>query len=345
MQEALTDEINYLSAAYPFELFNRNMIVSLNYQYLYEFDRTIKANFVSYSTGSSIRFAQHMNFKQRGKLSALSPAYAIQITPDLSLGVTCNIWTDKLFWSNGWTSDTRIKGTIGRAGKAPAGFKAWDHDRYHGFSGFNMNLGFLWDINRFIRIGAVLKTPFTGELTHERTVTSRVTSSIGGSTSTTLHIREDVDLHMPMSYGAGCALRCTDAFTVSFDIFRTEWSKFKLEDAQGSRMNPVTGQPTRQSRTYATHQVRLGAEYLFVLTKTVIPVRCGLFYDPEPSTKSPEDFWGFSAGSGISLGKFICDFAYQFRMGKDVEGDVLSIPSAHADVKQHLFLTSFIYHF
>ena len=33
------DDLNYLSIAYPFKLFERNMIVSLNYQLLYEFNK------------------------------------------------------------------------------------------------------------------------------------------------------------------------------------------------------------------------------------------------------------------------------------------------------------------
>ena len=345
MQETSADEINYLSAAYPFQIFRRNMIVSINYQYLYAFDRNLDSDFISLSKDKSMRGIQHMNFKQRGKLAALSPAYAIQITPNLSLGATLNVWTDKLFWRNGWTADTRIKGALGRVGKPASSFTARDYDRYHGFSGLNMNLGLLWDVNSLIRIGAVVKTPFTGELKHDRTVTTLNRSPSGTGTKTKLRIHENVDMSMPCSYGIGTALRFTDEFTLSFDVFRTEWSHFKLEDEKGMRKNAVTGKPSHESKTYATHQVRLGGEYLFVLTKTVIPLRAGVFYDPEPSEKSPEDFYGFSLGSGFSVGNLIFDCAYQFRFGKGVDGDVLDIPSAKADVKQHLFLTSFIYHF
>ncbi len=35
-------DINYLSAVYPFHLLNRNMVVSLNYQHLYDFNREWK---------------------------------------------------------------------------------------------------------------------------------------------------------------------------------------------------------------------------------------------------------------------------------------------------------------
>ena len=91
--------------------------------------------------------------------------------------------------------------------------------------------------------------------------------------------------------------------------------------------------------------MRLGAEYLFIFTKTVIPLRGGLFYDPEPSEKNPDDFWGGSIGTGISIGDLIFDCAYQFRYGNNVGGGVRGISSTRVDVTQHLLLISFIYHF
>ena len=180
IQKTWSTDLNYASIAYPFELFERNMIFSLNYQRLYEFDRDIKTNINTKIITPSLTprlTEQKVKFRQRGKLCALSPAYAIDITPTFSLGCTFNIWTDKLFWSNGWTSDTTIDAKIyqnpKRHSKGLLTFreKSRDHDRYSGFSGFNMNLGFMWDINRFVTIGGVVKTPFTGDMDHERVET------------------------------------------------------------------------------------------------------------------------------------------------------------------------------
>lgn len=352
VQKTLTKDLNYLSFAYPFKLFHRNMIVSLNYQHLFEFDRNIKLDFFSQSSSPFARFEQNLDFRQRGALRAFSPAYAIQITPDLALGITLNFWTDKLFWSNGWESDSTVNGTgtLALGGSQTPFFrfnyKVKDRDRYFAFSGFNMHLGFLWNINRFLSLGAVVKTPFKADLEHERLTQSimRLTDGSAFSQSTS-RIDEEVDLEMPLSYGMGLALRFSDAFSMSLDVFRTEWSHFILEDGKGNHMSPITGKPSQKSHINATHQVRLGAEYLIICQNTVIPLRCGLFYDPEPSEKSPEDFYGFTLGTGISIGDLIVDFAYQFRYGDDVEGEVLDIPSTKADVTQNLLLLSAIYHF
>ncbi len=350
IQKDSSTDLNYLSIAYPFELFERNMIVSLNYQQLYDFDRDIQTNLTSTSIKAAATLKQKIKFRQSGKLRALSPAYAIEITPDFSLGFTFNIWTDKLFWSNGWTSDTTTYGKtyeggmLNSRGRLTSTIKTTDHDRYYAFSGFNMHIGFLWDINRFVTIGGVVKTPFTADVKHERVVTymSRPGASLFPTKS---RLKEDVDLDMPLSYGLGVALRFTDKLTMSFDVYRTEWDHFRLKDGKGNYINPITGKRNHDSDVDSTTQVRLGAEYLLVFTKTVVPLRCGLFYDPEPSEKNPDDFWGFTLGTGISIGDLVFDCAYQFRYGNNLGGDVFDIPSTSADVTQHLLMWSFIYHF
>jgi len=351
LEKALSKDLNYLSIAYPFEFLERNMIVSLNYQLLFEFDRNIRTNVTEQTIAPTKLFKQKVKFRQRGNLRTLSPAYAIEVTPNFSLGFTFNIWTDNLFWSNGWESNTIIKGKtytgglFNSKGRLTSIVKSKDYDRYYGFSGFNMHIGFLWDINRFVTIGGVVKTPFTADLEHERVVINTTKATGVPFLRTSWRMDEDVELEMPLSYGLGLAVRFTDRFTVSLDVFRTEWDHFRLEDGRGNRMSPITGKPSYKSPTEETHQVRLGAEYLFIFPKTVIPVRWGLFYDPEPSEKNPEDFWGVSLGTGVSIGDLIFDCAYQFRYGDDVEGDVFNVPTTSAEVMQHLLLVSFIYHF
>jgi long-chain fatty acid transport protein len=92
--------------------------------------------------------------------------------------------------------------------------------------------------------------------------------------------------------------------------------------------------------------VRIGGEYLFIPRTgiTVIPLRAGLFYDPEPSEGDVKNFYGFSVGSGIAYKGVIFDMAYQFRWGKGVDTGNL-IQGSEADVYQHTFLASLILHF
>jgi len=348
MQESENREINYFSIAYPFVMFERNMIVSLNYQRLYDFERDMKLDYQTEPLGWQGLDAgfQKIDFRQYGGLKALSPAFAVEITPAFSLGITLNIWTDKLFWSNGWESDSRSLLTQPGAWFQDRYVRSVEHDRYYDFHGINLHLGFLWKPNSFLTIGGVVKTPFKAKARHEKRFES--TSDQLGSLvirEGVFSFKENIDLEMPLSYGIGAAFRFSDRLTVSMDVFRTEWSNFILEDGFGQRTSPVTGKPSHETDVKATHQVRLGMEYLFILTRTVIPLRLGLFYDPEPSEKNPQDFWGFSVGTGFSAGKTVVDLAYQFRFGNNVQGVLLGVPETDADVKQHRRLLSVIYHF
>lgn len=347
MQESDNREINYFSIALPFVLFERNMIISLNYQRLYDFERDLSLDYHTEPAGflGLDQTRSKLDFRQYGGLNAISPAFAVEITPSFSAGMTLNIWTDKLFWRNGWESDAVSYSTVSQFGAWDKKIRFAEHDRYYDFHGLNFHLGFLWKPTSFLTIGGVVKTPFEARARHEKRAHTTVTQFGSGTSSGALEFKEDVDLEMPLSYGLGMALRFNDRLTVSMDVYRTEWSRFIIEDGAGVRRSPVTGKLSHETDVKATHQVRLGMEYLFILTRTVIPLRLGLFYDPEPSEDNPEDYWGFSVGTGFSAGPAVVDAAYQFRFGRHVEGDVLGIPDTDADVEQHLVKVSVIYHF
>ena len=150
---------------------------------------------------------------------------------------------------------------------------------------------------------------------------------------------------MPMSYGLGLAWRLSDALTLDLDVYRTHWDDYVLTDGGGNEMNPITGKPKTQSSTKPTTQVRLGGEYLFIGNTAVFPVRAGLFYDPEPAEKSPDDFYGFSVGTGVAYKRIVYDIAYQYRFGRGVRTTTVGNEDSSQDVDQHTVYMSLIYHF
>ena len=136
-----------------------------------------------------------------------------------------------------------------------------------------------------------------------------------------------------------------DKLTLDLDVYRTDWSDYVLHDAEGNALNPITGKSQGDSDVSDTTQVRMGGEYLMIGEKAVIPLRAGIFYDPEPAEGSPDDFWGFSIGSGIAYKKFIFDIAYQYRFGRDVRTVTVGGEDSSQDVDQHTVYMSVIYHF
>ena len=84
-------------------------------------------------------------------------------------------------------------------------------------------------------------------------------------------------------------------------------------------------------------------EYLIENTQRKIPIRMGAFYDPEPAGGQPDDFYGISFGTGIIYNElFSLDFAYQFRLGKKKNAEVIEGQNISSKVTQHYFYTSII---
>ena len=341
-QSISEERINYLSAAYPFSFFGHNMIVSLNYQNLYDFTRDWKFPLTEQS--EIISLTQNIDYQQEGGLSAIGIAYGMQITPQFSFGFTLNFWEDGIY-NNDWKQTTHQQGSGTVLGN-PCTFESAMNDKYS-FNGFNINLGILWNITNKVTLGAVFKTPFEADLRHESTFIYSLDypEHPEAYSSDSISSIEDETLDMPMSYGIGLAYRFSDLFTASLDIYRTEWGDFILTDSKGNETSPITGRPISESDIGPTHQVRTGGEYLLIKPKYVIPLRGGVFYDPAPAEGSPDDYFGFSLGSGITYGRFIFDIAYQYRFGNNVGTSILKNLNFSQDVEEHTVYSSVIIHF
>jgi len=363
-------DLNYMSVVYPFMWQKRNFVISLNYQNLYSLNRNMQFQYTYDEPKLTIDY--DVTFKQEGNLKAISPALAVFLTPKLFFGMTLNFWSDD-FFDNGWVEHYRKSGKGLYEGIMEVEIYTDKIDRYS-FSGcnlkfsqllgdifsfdlhrvkdrctnFNMNLGLLWDINRYITLGAVIKTPFTARFRHEgKTITHTIFPKapeydkiFGPATQTAYQT-----LTMPPAYGIGLAIKPSARRIIDLDIYRIEWDDYVLCDASGNKIDPITRDPKAESSLKATHHVRLGCEYVFLCKKFTLSPRLGLFYDPEPARNNPDDFYGFGLGAGITFGPLAVDWAYQYRFGKNVEGDSIKGEMSSADVKQHLFYNSIIYYF
>lgn len=195
-------DINYASIASPFVAFDRNVTVSLNYQHLY--DLTKQNNFTQNLSGVVVG---QRNFSQTGKLYALSPAMALQVTEGFYIGGTANIW-ESIFGTNGWDDQESFTGNS-------TNFLDSNTSNRGRFSGLNGNIGFLWNISGGLSLGGVYKTAFDADLEVE---TDRNTP-----TQTLPSLHRNYTLKMPASYGLGLAYRYNDTLTLSADLYRTEW--------------------------------------------------------------------------------------------------------------------------
>jgi long-subunit fatty acid transport protein len=336
-----TDGINYAAIAYPFQALGRNMVFSLNYQRMYEMNKKVAFNY-KWDLGGGSYKDDTIAFYQKGYLYALSPALAVQVRPAFSLGATLNFWRNNL-GLNGWENTYRSSGTGNVLGNSFTDNVVWKMNSR--FEGVNANLGALWNVTDAFAIGGVYKTPFDGKIKQEQYFYQ---SQVLGGTPTVSPPQEtsnDLTMKMPASMGLGFQYRQSDTLTLALDLYRTQWSQFLIKDPSGNEINPLDGKPISDGRLMDTMQVRLGAEYLFIGNNSTIALRAGVFSDPEPSRDKEDKFYGMSLGTGYSTGKFAVDASYQYRQGKDVDGDIAYVQPKSVDITQHTVMLSGIYYY
>jgi long-subunit fatty acid transport protein len=141
--------LNYFSASYPFNALNRNMVVSLNYQRLYDFDYNLDYRFeatVPLGGPLFVTTEQDIHYTQEGTLGPLGLAYTVEITPRVSVGFTLNIWSDDLGYDNSWKETMQAHVETVVTGGPPIPPSITDItiiDEYSDFSGWNANFGVL----------------------------------------------------------------------------------------------------------------------------------------------------------------------------------------------------------
>ncbi len=354
IEEASLDifHLNYLSGVIPFTLMRRNFVFSLNYQHIYEF---YKENVYTWKELYSLPVinVSHTNRKyQKGSLYTLSPALAMQIIPSLFVGLTFNFW-EKDILDNGW-ENIDIQDAYGIDFGNEKSSHIETYERYD-FSGFNMHIGFLYKSDPFVlwggrkkfRIGGVIKTSFKAdiqrdilEISYEKYPDNPVLNSyiVSGLYTNPM-------LKMPFSYGLGASLDISESFSLAFDVYHTNWEEYLLIYPNGSESSPISAKFSTQHNIKSTTQIRLGAEYLIQKPGKIIPVRFGIFYDPEPSMGKPDDLYGISLGTGISYKElFSVDFAYHVRFGHKRKAESIQGQDIPGDVIQHFLYTSIIYY-
>lgn len=366
-------KVNYFSAVYPipWTLAGRNFVVSLNYQRKYDFDRDLRVRFLQLgaSAGSVIERLQTVDYKQRGILAALSPAFGFEITDTLSVGMVLNIYDQSLLPDNEWEVRqvnrirTAIDGVI-----PPFGFvKFQQEERYRNFEGMNFTVGTLWKPTERLSIGAVYHSKFTADVDYMLYQNVLVSNSLAGGI---LQRKRPQQYTFPSAFGLGVAYRFpNDKLTLTFDVTRREWDQFVILDPHNlslamQRRSAVSGLPKWMSPHDPTYTVRLGMEYVFVNERKpkqdYLPsLRAGVFYDPEPSSGRPDrwyglgnatgsvdDYFGVTLGVGVLIKNRVnLDAAYVYRWGTDVRKDTFGLAGTDADVDQHILYFSTVIYF
>mgnify|MGYP001809904516 CR=1 FL=1 len=348
-------ELNFASVVLPFAAGERNIVFSISRQQLFSFDRSMQFGLdKSQHSGlsgpiisQSVTVSHEQDFEQEGSLSAVGFSGAMELTPRLALGFTINTWNDGIAGGNSWTKDESDTARAHIRTETISGVFERDiltrldlHDERTLESGVNANMGLLWSVGERWTIGLSGKTPFTADIERD-SETASTDLSTGIRTESASHTGEEMDF--PGSVALGAAFRQSDFFSMSADVTRVEWGDFLLKNANGS-VSPITGQSAGESDVPPTYAVRVGAEWLKPVGRTIIPLRIGAFYDPEPLAGECRDAWGVGGGTGLLLGdRAAFDVSYTYRWAEDTPVDGVTDGSLSDD--RHLVMFSTIFYF
>jgi long-subunit fatty acid transport protein len=327
--------LNYASLVQPFYWLERNWAISANYLRLYSFDS--KFAFPVNSTPSNLQIDLEHRFEQEGEFSVVSPAIACDVTPRLALGLALYLWDDNLTHSSSYRTESQSSGTYTTAGTAIP-FTNLTRDSFTVTGGQSLAIGGLYRMDKNLALGMVFKPAFSLRLEHH----SRVYSTQDAMTLQDTLQYDDQELEFPAMVGLGLACYPKGHWTLAMDICWTDWSAYqRVED--GRRVNPLTGRAG--DRLADTWTCRLGCETIIVGKNWLIPLRCGLGYDPEPRVDGIDDFYTISLGGGFQRGPIMLDLAYEYRFGNDTTNSGLAGLDASQDVRRHRLMLSLIGYF
>jgi hypothetical protein len=324
--------LDFTALTYPLRLWGTTGSAQVSFQRAipFGFDRTID------------RGDLQLLIDAGGGFDVIALGTGLKITPTLRVGATVNRWT------NGYRQ-TRVR-TVRR--------RLRQEDDFHILGGWNFNLGLIWSPIEQLNVGLVGKTPFTADVRLTRTRVDIISQEAGQPDVVipSMASRDDVKLDFPGAVGTGVSWRPQSALTVSADYTRTFWSSAEIHNyfvllpplppEQEPRppfvADTLVYPNVRADEQADSVQVRLGVEYVLTKTRLKIPLRVGYFNDRQYTLDAfgnAPHFNGFTAGTGVSLGPVLLDFAFLYESGQYVEATTGSVTS----VKSRRFLASGIY--
>jgi long-subunit fatty acid transport protein len=221
------------------------------------------------------------------------------------------------------------------------------------FRGMNATLGSLLTVSEPLTLGFCLDLPWKARARQTKTVLSdlELIDQFGNKhvTTQTTRTSKDVEFEYPLYWALGSVWRWNNRLSTSFDVSQTWWSDYSFKEEGGTRKNPLDGSDHGEHPLDDCWSLRTGTEYLWVLKRTEIPLRGGLSWEQRPAIGKPDEYWGISLGTGISIGKgpnkVIIDIAYTYTFANSVMGSLVPDKDIGSDVQRHDVYVSCIYHF
>ncbi len=297
-------KLNSIGFAFPIPTYRGSLVFAVGYNKVRDFDGGF--TFMGFNPIDTIRAYQSFNEIEEGSLNNWVFAGAIQVTPNLSLGASFNLWRgeDNYNWSlneedvlNIYTYDT---------------FGYIQHIQTK-FSAANFKIGAFYQLGFLGRIAATISTPVSidaKESWNESVTQIEDADSPYQDYEDYQSGKWDYSFKTSYVFTAGAALTLLPNIVISGDVEYNDWSQMRYTS------EPPVGNQYRKNLDFKnnfrpTTTLRVGGELTVPFINTQL--RAGITHQPSPLKYAPSeaDRNYITLGCGVLLDKQVkIDIAY-----------------------------------
>ncbi|WLT32896.1 OmpP1/FadL family transporter [Geothrix sp. PMB-07] len=336
----------FASFSVPWKLNGRNIVFLLSYQKAFDFAYNSDVDYLASSNGGATSQAISQQVHQTGGVNVFSVALGAEVSHRMLLGVAVNSWQGRSTFSSFSQRTTSGVNLL---------FDS-ELSQESTFHGLNATLGLIWR-SQWLNIGMTYRTPFrasyvfTNDYKYVDSVTGLIKQETGLATA--------AEIKWPETWTGGFGLHLGSRVLVTTDWSFTPWSHARLTGTGTSLDGSNWFDLERVSVTPKATTKRLGVEWLaWVSPRSVIPLRAGLFREPQPIvdtlTGAQRVTEGWTLGTGIKLKDLTLDvglkathehrFISRFNTDAPI-GGVASIAYGFERLREYRYYASCIYQF
>ncbi len=321
--------VDFISFTFPLRFGSVKLVPQVSFQRVMSFRRNTGTNLTRFSfapvaTANGIILPEgdlSRTEKVSGGLDVIALSLGSRVTRHLMVGVSMNIWFNGFegLYNNYYDTGFTLSGS-----NVPfARYLLSDSFRSEGkIKGVNVNLGVLLALSEKLRIGAVYRTATRADLDYEMQL--QVDGVPGFVQPLTVDASGTGTMKWPHSWGAGISYRLLEPLTIAVEYNAMKWSRGIMEDIPGiltpgpidyyfPSLAPVDPELREvEDEQQDTAQWRIGAEYVVIGKKILVPLRLGFFTDTQyfsNSSGKKVTYSGLTAGIGIKWGNLMLDLA------------------------------------